>query len=193
MITSAAAPPAAVGTNAAATELAVLETASARGPGMDCLRAGRTQPETSVADPPARVRWPRWSRQARLLGYSTTLSLPLVRRGLTVGSVTVLGAAPLATDPARLQAAELLAGAAAAGLSHRLLLDKSEERCRQLQRALYSRIRIEQAKGVLSERLGVTTAQAFTVLRNHARSHQQKIGDVSQAVLDGLHLPDTSA
>jgi len=45
----------------------------------------------------------------------------------------------------------------------------------QLQAALDSRILIELANGVLAERLRLTVADAFTLLRGHARSTKQRL------------------
>ena len=41
---------------------------------------------------------------------------------------------------------------------------------------------IEQAKGVLAERLRITVDQAFTVLRHYARSHNRLLSDVARDV-----------
>ena len=56
--------------------------------------------------------------------------------------------------------------------------------------ALPSRIVIEQAKGVVAERSRVDMDQAFAWLRNHARSENRLLVDVSQAVIDGSVAPD---
>lgn len=59
---------------------------------------------------------------------------------------------------------------------------------RQLQHALNSRVLIEQAKGVLGERLGTSPDQAFDTLRRYARSHRQRLHDVAQRLIEGrLH------
>jgi hypothetical protein len=49
------------------------------------------------------------------------------------------------------------------------------ERTIQLQRALNSRLVLEQAKGILVERHGITTEEAFKRLRHQARSSRMNI------------------
>ena len=55
----------------------------------------------------------------------------------------------------------------------------------QLTHALESRVVIEQAKGVISERAGIDLAEAFTRMRHHARSNAIRLADVAKAALDG--------
>ena len=55
----------------------------------------------------------------------------------------------------------------------------------QLQHALNSRIAIEQAKGVLAERSGLSMENAFARLRQYARSHNRLLFDVARDVVDG--------
>ena len=57
------------------------------------------------------------------------------------------------------------------------------ERNRQLERALETRIVIEQAKGVLAERLGIAPKQAFEVLRRAARNERRRIHDIAGEVV----------
>ena len=51
----------------------------------------------------------------------------------------------------------------------------------QLSAALASRVVIEQAKRVISERAGVGLTDAFARLRAHARNHNLRLTDVAQA------------
>ena len=55
----------------------------------------------------------------------------------------------------------------------------------QLSNALTSRIVIEQAKGVIAERAGVSLAEAFSRLRSYARNHNLRLTDVAQAAIVG--------
>jgi anti-anti-sigma factor len=54
-----------------------------------------------------------------------------------------------------------------------------------LQRALTSRIVIEQAKGILAERLDLDVNAAFDVLRKTARDRRQRIHELAKAVVEG--------
>ena len=60
----------------------------------------------------------------------------------------------------------------------------------QLQHALTSRIVIEQAKGMISERLSVDMDQAFSLLRSHARNNNRKLTEVASALVNGTLLVD---
>jgi len=55
----------------------------------------------------------------------------------------------------------------------------------QLQVALNSRVIIEQAKGVLAERLRVTPDEAFVLLRRYARDHNHPLTALSGDVIRG--------
>ena len=59
----------------------------------------------------------------------------------------------------------------------------------QLNRALDSRIVIEQAKGVISERAGIELAEAFSRLRRYARDNKLLLTDVAQAAIEGALDP----
>jgi AmiR/NasT family two-component response regulator len=59
----------------------------------------------------------------------------------------------------------------------------------QLSAALTSRVVIEQAKGVLSERAGIDLAEAFTRLRSFARNNNLRLTDAAQAAVDGTLDP----
>jgi AmiR/NasT family two-component response regulator len=50
---------------------------------------------------------------------------------------------------------------------------------------LQSRVVIEQAKGVLAERAVIDVDKAFTHLRSFARSHNRRLVDVADDVIDG--------
>jgi PAS domain S-box-containing protein len=66
--------------------------------------------------------------------------------------------------------------------------EAAEERARQLQTALDSRVVIEQAKGFLAATADITPEEAFAVIRDHARRNRLRTHDVCRAVLAGERL-----
>ena len=68
--------------------------------------------------------------------------------------------------------------------------EASFEQRAQLERALKTRIVVEQAKGVLTERFRVRPDEAYEVLRGTARFRQLKVHDLASAVVEN---PDTPA
>jgi len=62
-------------------------------------------------------------------------------------------------------------------------LETARIKIAQLEYALQSRIVIEQAKGILAERLGIDVDAAFDILRYAARSHRTKLHEVAQRVI----------
>lgn len=70
--------------------------------------------------------------------------------------------------------------------------EAAEERARQLQTALDSRVIIEQAKGYLAAAAAITPEEAFALIREHARRNRLRTHDVCRAVLSGEGLSDGS-
>src|SRR3989442_1484019 len=58
-----------------------------------------------------------------------------------------------------------------------------------LQRALDSRVVIEQAKGVLAERFAVDVHEAFRLLRVSARSNRIQLHDLAARVVESRETP----
>jgi len=59
----------------------------------------------------------------------------------------------------------------------------------QLRRALDSRIVIEQSKGVLAERYGLSMQEAFSLLRTSARNNRMSIHTLAEAVVASRSTP----
>jgi AmiR/NasT family two-component response regulator len=68
-------------------------------------------------------------------------------------------------------------------------LERLRVRTAQLEHALQSRIVIEQAKGILAERWGVSVDEAFDRLRKASRCRRMKLRDLAALVVAGASTP----
>jgi AmiR/NasT family two-component response regulator len=81
---------------------------------------------------------------------------------------------------------QALADVATIGILQERALRQSDVARAQLQYALSSRIVIEQAKGVVSYTHSASMDEAFTMIRQHARSNGLPLADVAAQIVDGL-------
>lgn len=131
----------------------------------------------------ARDTWPAFTAAAEDLGFKYSAALPLRSHGTVLGTLTLFGADDLSEDQRAL--AQAFADVASISLLHDRVVNQQHVVNEQLQKALDSRVAVEQAKGVISERHRVDMDEAFAMLRRHARSHNIRLGDVVRGVLDG--------
>jgi GAF domain-containing protein len=171
----------------------VLELLAAQhggGPCVDSYGSGRPVPPVSIRVAHASARWPDFTERALRHDIVTTYAVPLRRQENLFGALNVFVPTLPDDTPAdaapELHIAQALADAAALGLENRRTCDQYRTLSGQLQEALSSRVRIEQAKGMLAERWGVRTDQAFVALRQYARRHRLPLETVAGAVVEGI-------
>jgi GAF domain-containing protein len=118
-------------------------------------------------------------------------ALPMRLRGEVIGALNLfraeqrdLGETDIATGQALADVATIAILQHRAVLEHRIVNE-------QLDHALSSRIVIEQAKGVLSERAGLDIEAAFGRLRQYARNNNLKLADVAEALIQGTLSAET--
>lgn len=172
---------------AASTEQARLlelsQLQNAEGP---CLDAYRTLSPVTCADLSAQGdRWPTFIPAARAAGYSAVHALPMRLRNQAVGAFNLFSATVGALDSETADLGQALADVATIGILNERAIRRHEVIAEQLQVALDSRIVIEQAKGVLAERLQLGIDDAFAVLRQYARERNLKLAEVARAVAAG--------
>jgi hypothetical protein len=133
-------------------------------------------------------RWPQFAEAARAHGFVSVHALPLRLRETVIGALNLFcsGLEPLREDDVRI--GQALADVATIGILAQRGLEQADLIATQLQNALNSRITIEQAKGVLAERLSISVDEAFVVLRRHARDHNLRMSDLARAVANGAPL-----
>ncbi|MFI9228671.1 ANTAR domain-containing protein [Streptomyces rimosus] len=168
----------------AADRLEQLQVDLAEGPCRDVCRTGTLLADVPLTHPQYRTRWPHFTPQALAEGFTATTVVPLRHHG------RLLGALNLFHQHRRLEAAyigacQVLAETTAWALAREQELTRARTHNAQLQTALDSRVIIEQAKGVLTERLRLPPHEAFARLRIYARAHQQKLTAVAHRVVHG--------
>ncbi len=162
--------------------LELLQLQADQGPCLDCFRTGVP---VSVADLSTAGRWPRFTAGATEIGFVSVHALPMRLRSDVIGALNLFDTRPGALDQDKLRIGRALADIATIGLLQQRAISRRTLVTEQLQAALNSRILIEQAKGLLAERLHISMADAFTVLRGSARSRNRRIADLAQAIVDG--------
>jgi hypothetical protein len=163
--------------------LELFETQTDEGPCRDCYRLGAAVVNVDLRG--ARERWPRFAPQAVAAGFGSANALPLRLRAQVVGSLNLFHADIRGLASADLRVAQALADAATIGILQERSIRSREAVASQLQRALTSRIAIEQAKGVLAERLQIGVDDAFAVLRGAARSRNLLLSELARDVANG--------
>src|ERR1700723_1918145 len=133
----------------------------------------------------AEGRWPRFVPAARAAGFGAVQALPMRLREQVIGALNLFRADPGTLTPADIRVGQALADVATISLLHERSMRHSDTLNEQLQTALNSRVIIEQAKGKLAERLGVDTDQAFSLLRDRARTSNRRLSDLARAFVDG--------
>ena len=167
----------------AARLLELFQLQSDQGPCLDCFRTGRPVAAADLAV--AAARWPRFAPAARQAGFAAVQALPMRLREQVIGALNLFRAVPGALDPAGVRVGQALADVATIGLLQERSIRHSDTLNEQLQAALNSRVVIEQAKGKLAERLGLDMDQAFSLLRDRARTSNRRLSDLARAFIDG--------
>lgn len=172
---------------AASTEEARLlelsQLQNSEGPCLETFRTGRPVHNGDLRnhDP----RWPRFSEAATAAGYAAVQALPMRLRSEVLGAVNLFGATAGPINDESIALGQAMADAATIGIVHQRALARQEVVAEQLQAALNSRIVIEQAKGFLTNRLGVSVEEAFATMRDYARAHNRKLTEVATDVVGG--------
>jgi transcriptional regulator with GAF, ATPase, and Fis domain len=161
-----------------------------QGPCVDCFRSGLP---VSVADLTAVDRWPRFSAAAAQIGYVSVHAMPMRLRTHVIGALNLFDTRAGTLPAASLRIGQALADVATIGLLQQRAITRGDTVTEQLQTALNSRVLIEQAKGVLSERLRLDMDAAFALLRAGARNRNRRLSDLARAVVDGTAQIETPA
>jgi GAF domain-containing protein len=167
--------------------LELFELRAQEGP---CLEAFRTGAPVRHENLEAGAgRWPSFSAAAVQAGFRSASALPLRLREVTLGALNLLSVTRAPMAEADVMVARAFADLATLSIVQHRASAEAQRLNEQLSAALTSRVVIEQAKGVISERAGIDLAEAFARLRTYARSRNQRLTDVARAAVDGTLEP----
>lgn len=166
-----------------ALELDRLQFVEQEGPCLDCMREGSVMRTPDLAGD---GRFPNYGPKAAERGAQSTLSLPLVADGRTVGALNLYSRHPDAFDSETVAVGELLAAHASLAISAATAYYSSRDLAEQMRQALDSRAVIEQAKGVLLAQHGGKPDDAFAMLVELSQRSNRKLRDVAQSVVESV-------
>lgn len=151
-----------------------------------CHEAYKTGEPVYTGELEVEERWPAYVDYVKNHGWRAVAGIPMFAGEECIGAVNAYSGRPRRWADDDLEAGRLLADMASGYIVNAYRYDQKVRLGEQLQQALDTHIVIEQAKGALSARTGLTPDEAFAVIRRYSRSHRTKIHDVARQVLEGL-------
>jgi transcriptional regulator with GAF, ATPase, and Fis domain len=174
---------------AASTEharvLELFQVQEDEGPCLDCYRTGQVVVVSDAGSAEAVARWPRFAPAAGYAGFAGVHAIPMRLRDQVIGTLNLFAARPGGLEPAVARAARALVDVATIGILQERAVAERAVVAGQLQGALNSRVVIEQAKGILAERLQVSPDAAFQLLRRYARDGNHRLAELAGDVIRG--------
>lgn len=172
---------------AASTEqarvLELIQLQNHEGPCFDCYQSGE---QVLCADISAAAdRWPHFADAAAAAGFAAVHALPMKLRDTVIGGLNLFSARPGLLPAETVRLGQAFANLATIGVLHQRTRHQDGLVVEQLQAALNSRILVEQAKGVLAERLRSSVAEAYRLMRDFARRAHRPLAEVAATVVDG--------
>ena len=152
------------------------------GPCVECYRSGRAVSVPSIDG--IRERWTQFRRQALAQGFRSVHAFPLRLRNVTIGSLNLFHDVEGELEKLDTVAAQAMADVATIGILQERAVAEGDLIRTQLQRALDSRVIIEQAKGVVSYQHRIPVEEAFARIRGHARANQQPLTAVAHDIVE---------
>ncbi|WP_433261359.1 GAF and ANTAR domain-containing protein [Actinosynnema sp. CS-041913] len=169
--------------NEQARLLELFQLQSDDGPCMDAFATGTRVSHPDLAETDG--RWPRFTAAATEAGFVAVDAVPMRLRNEVIGALNLFRNRSGELDATALRTATALVDVATIGLLQQRSIHHHQVLTEQLQAALTSRVIVEQAKGLVAERLQADMDTAFTALRGYARGHNLKLSHVARDVIAG--------
>lgn len=151
-----------------------------QGPCVEAFHSGQPITMANIAE---EAPWEPYRQAAAASNFASVIGMPLLVGEHRLGSLNIYRRRPHEWSDDEVEAAAALAEIGTAYIVRAGQHANAVTLAGQLQHALDSRVVIEQAKGALSRDRQISVAAAFELLRGYARSHNQSLRDVAEAVV----------
>jgi GAF domain-containing protein len=161
-------------------EVELFQLQAEEGPCVECYRTGHP---VLVPDVRTEVeRWPQFAPTALEAGFAAVHAVPMRAAGAVLGALGLFD-----TRPKELAEPDRLVGQTLAHIACVAVLQEHppsrDTVLRPLRSALAGRIQVEQAKGYLSEMLGVSVVDAFGLMRSYSRMRGEHLTEVARRLM----------
>jgi signal transduction protein with GAF and PtsI domain len=148
-----------------------------------CIDAFEEKTLVDAVDLVDEKRWPMFTSAAVERGLRAVLASPIPYNRHAIGVVVVFSAKVRPWSPEGELALVTFTDLAAMCIANTMQSEERGELAAQLHRALNARVVIEQAKGVLVARQGLSQREAFERMRHQARRERRRVADVAAEIM----------
>jgi GAF domain-containing protein len=152
-----------------------------QGPCITCMQTRRPTVSGSLGGD---SRWPRFGGGVARMGVHSALALPMLVGDQLIGAINTYARSRDAFGEHAVELGSQFAGPAAVSVLNGQLLDRAQERTKQLQGALGTRAVIDQAIGIIRSRTGVDAEEAFDRLVRMSQVENIKLYVVAERLVD---------
>jgi GAF domain-containing protein len=129
------------------------------------------------------ARWPHYSATAIAIGLAGVAGIPMRDGDEVIGALNIYSREPREWSDEDIAVAVVLADVATSYVLNASKLHDQEQLSDQLQKALDSRVVIEQAKGITAHQKTIPVDQAYQLIRRHARNNNTSLRVVAEAIV----------
>jgi GAF domain-containing protein len=170
----------------------LLELQDQEGPCFDAYRSNTAIRCASTDE--AIQRWPHFGPNAKLNGFAAVSAVPMRLRAQVIGSLNLFSTEPRRLGDDDIRVVQAMADVATIGILQERSIHDAQAFSDQLERALESRVMIEQAKGIVAERSHIPVDEAFDRIRRFSRSNNRLLSETARQVIrDVLSDEDRAA
>lgn len=173
-------PQTAAATDPEVAEVDASQYRSGSGPCLDSIKQGKPM---YVRDVGRDGRWPEFARRAAEHDLCSVLGFPVRTKGEVRGALNMYARKTDAFERADLDLAAIIAAQGAVVLANVEAYERSLKVQEELRAAIRSRAVIDQAKGILMEREGVSADEAFDMLRAASNRLNVKVRAIAQGIV----------